>query len=360
MLACIDTEDDTIEKMKSSSILLKIYSEYIRLRIRERERERPVRQNITSVLVPGAAGPAGINTIKSLKMAGFGGKIIATDSSKLSAGFFMASAHVVMPKVVDEVNYMMKLEQLINNHNIEVLMPSSGYDIQPYSKHRKQIEELGAKPVVSDLESMEICYDKMMTFQKLNDKFDMPFTTTDPNKIPEFPIIAKPRREKGGYDMMIIEDENDLRHATSKFHDMIFQEYLPGAEYTIDVLSDLNKNPLVAVPRIRLETKSGISTQGKVIHDAQIEQICMNVANFIGIRGPCCIQIKGAKDGTLKLVEINPRMGGGTIFAALAGVNFPALILDMVSGKEIITPPSFSEVTIIRYFEEIVINKTDD
>ena len=313
-------------------------------------------QNITSVLVPGAAGPAGVNTIKSLKMARFSGKIIATDSSKLSAGFFMASAHAVMPNIIDEVNYMTKLEQVINNHNIEVLMPSSGYDIQPYSKYRKQIEQLGARPVVSDLESMEICYDKMMTFQKLNDKFDMPFTTTDPDKIPEFPIIAKPRREKGGYDMMLIENENALIQATSKFQDLIFQEYLPGEEYTIDVLSDLNKKPLVAVPRIRLETKGGISTKGKVIHDTQIEQICMNVADFIGIRGPCCIQMKGAKNGRLKLVEVNPRMGGGTIFATLAGVNFPALILDMVEEKEIIKP-SFSETTIIRYFEEIIVDK---
>ena len=313
-------------------------------------------QNITSVLVPGAAGPAGVNTIKSLKMARFDGKIIATDSSKLSAGFFMASAYVVMPNIIDEVNYMTKLEQVIHNHSIEVLMPSSGYDIQLYSKYRKQIEELGAKPVVSDMQSMEICYDKMMTFQKLNDKFDMPFTTTDPNKIPEFPIIGKPRREKGGYDMMVIENENDLIQATSKFHDMIFQEYLPGEEYTIDVLSDLNKKPLVAVPRIRLETKGGISTKGKVIHDTQIEQICMNVADFIGIRGPCCIQMKEAKNGRLNLVEVNPRMGGGTIFATLAGVNFPALILDMVQEKEIIKP-SFSETTIIRYFEEIIVDK---
>jgi carbamoyl-phosphate synthase large subunit len=315
-----------------------------------------VGQNITSVLVPGAAGPAGVNTIKSLKMARFSGKIVATDSSKLSAGFFMASAHVVMPNVIDEVNYMTKLEQVINNHNIEVLMPSSGYDIQPYSKYRKEIEQLGAKPVVSDLESMEICYDKMMTFQKLNDKFDMPFTTTDPDKIPAFPVIAKPRREKGGYDMMLIEDENGLIQATSKFQDLIFQEYLPGEEFTIDVLSDLNKKPLIAVPRIRLETKGGISTKGKVIHDTQIEQTCVNVADFIGIRGPCCIQMKGAKDGRLKLVEVNPRMGGGTIFATLAGVNFPALILDMVEEKEI-SKPSFSEKTIIRYFEEIIVDK---
>ena len=318
-----------------------------------------LRENITSVVVPGAANPAGINTIKSLRMARFDGKIIATDSSELSAGFFMASAYMVMPKVVDEEKYMTKLKQVIDNYKVEVLMPSSSYDIQLYSKYRRQIEELGAKPVVSDLESIEICHDKMMTFQKLNSKFDLPLTLTNPDRIHEFPVIAKPRREKGGYEPMIIADENDLTYVTSKFSNIIFQEYLPGTEYTVDVLCDLNKKPLVAVPRIRLQTKAGISTKGKVVHDPQIELTCMDVADSIGIIGPCCIQMTASKDGALKIVEVNPRMGGGTIFAALAGANFPALLLDMVKEKEIVKP-SFSEITVIRYFDEIVIDKIDD
>jgi carbamoyl-phosphate synthase large subunit len=315
-----------------------------------------MKEDITSVIVPGAAGPAGINTIKSLRMTRFQGKIIATDSCKLSAGFFMASAYMVMPEVIDEENYMMKLEEAISSHNVQVLMPSSGYDVYPYSKYRRQIEELGAKPIVSDLESIEICHDKMMTFQKLNGEFDLPFTTTNPDKISEFPVIAKARYEKGDYDITILENEDDLKYLSSKFSNVIFQEYLPGTEYTVDVLCDLDKKPLVAVPRLRLETKAGSSTKGQVIHDPQIEQTCMNIARSVGIRGPCCIQMKRSKDGVLKFVEINPRMGGGTIFAALAGANFPALLLDMVKGKEIVKP-SFSEITVIRYLEEIVIDK---
>ena len=82
----------------------------------------------------------------------------------------------------------------------------------------------------------------------------------------------------------------------------------------------------------------------------------MNIARSVGITGPCCIQMKRSREGALKTVEINPRMGGGTIFAALAGANFPALVLDMASGKEIVKP-SFSEITVIRYFEEIVMDR---
>jgi carbamoyl-phosphate synthase large subunit len=91
-------------------------------------------------------------------------------------------------------------------------------------------------------------------------------------------VIAKPRSGKGSRDVIMIEDESDLRYVTSKYHDMIFQQYLPGIEYTIDVLSDLNKEPLFAVPRIRLQTKGGISTKGKIVRNQKMEEDCMNIA----------------------------------------------------------------------------------
>jgi len=135
---------------------------------------------------------------------------------------------------------------------------------------------------------------------------------------------------------------------------LIFQEYLPGTEYTIDVLSDMECEPILAVPRIRVETRAGISTVGTIVKDENISETCKSIAKFLKIRGPCCIQMKESNDGILKIVEVNPRMGGGTIFAALAGANFPAMILDMVNGKKL-KIPKISEVTVVRYFEEIVV-----
>jgi carbamoyl-phosphate synthase large subunit len=66
-----------------------------------------------------------------------------------------------------------------------------------------------------------------------------------------------------------------------------------------------------------------------------------------------------SSEGVIKLIEINPRLGGGTIFTALAGANFPAMILDMVVGKEISHLPDVSEITVVRYFEEIVIRNEE-
>ncbi|MGC2386156.1 MAG: ATP-grasp domain-containing protein [Nitrososphaeraceae archaeon] len=305
------------------------------------------------VLVPGAAAPAGINTIKSLKMSNFAGKIVATDSTSLSAGFFMADVNEILPEA-DAQYYVKRLFEIVEKHHVQVLMPSSGYDIYPYSDNREALARIGATAVVSDRDTLEICRDKLLTYKKMSGKYNLPFTTADPDKVKSFPVIAKPRFGKGSRNVIKVNNEADLRYIASNFGNTIFQEFLPGVEYTIDVLSDMNKKPIIAVPRIRLQTKAGISTKGRIIRDADLETTCMNMAREIGIRGPSCIQMKESSEEQLKLIEINSRLGGGTIFSTLAGANIPSMILEMLSGTYI-DPPRVSEITVVRYYEEIVI-----
>lgn len=307
----------------------------------------------STILVPGASAPAAINTIKSLKMVKYPVRIVSSDTNPISAGFYMSDAHELLPEI-ESKSYLSRLFEIITKHKISILMPSSGYDIYHYSKYKEKLLKLGALPVVSDVTTMEICRDKMQTYHHLSKKFDLPLTTLDSKKLEGFPLIAKPRYGKGSKGIVKIENPLDLRYIQSKQNGFIFQEYLPGTEYTIDVLSDLNGEPLIAVPRIRVQTKAGISTVGKIIKDENISETCKSIAKYLKIKGPCCIQMKESNEGTLKLVEVNPRLGGGTIFTALAGANFPAMILDMAMGKRI-KIPRISEITVVRYFEEIVV-----
>ena len=311
------------------------------------------RGSTSTILVPSASAPAGINTIKSLRMVKYPVRIVASDSNPISAGFFMSDAHEVLPEI-DSKLYITRLFEIVEKHKIEILMPSSGYDIYQYSENKEKLLKLGALPVVSDKKTMERCRDKMQTFSYLSKKFDLPFTTLDYKRTSRFPIIAKPRYGKGSKGIVKIDNEKELKYVQIKKDNLIFQEYLPGTEYTIDVLSDLECEPIIAVPRIRLETKAGISTMGKIVKDENISDTCKSIAKYLKIRGPCCIQMKESEEGILKIVEVNPRLGGGTFFTTLAGANFPAMILDMVYGKKL-KIPKISEITIVRYFEEIVV-----
>jgi carbamoyl-phosphate synthase large subunit len=307
-----------------------------------------------NVLVPGAGGPAGINTIKSLRLVSFKGKIISTDSNYLSAGFFLSDLYYVIPQYDDKF-FIDNLLRIIKEQNIKVLMPSSGFDIYGYSDNYNLIRDYGAIPIVSRRKVLEICRDKLLSYQFLSKKFPFAFTTEYPEKINTFPIIAKPRFGKGSSNIILIENELELEFIMRKFENMIFQEYLPGTEYTVDVLSDLTEKPIMAIPRIRIDTKAGISVKGKIVRNSLIENLCKNTVETLGIRGPSCIQLKESKNGELKIIEINPRFGGGTIFTTLAGANFPAMLLELVSNNNNLVIPEVTEITVLRYFEEIVL-----
>lgn len=314
-----------------------------------------MRRKISTVLIPGASAPAGINTIKSLRLSEFKGKILSTDSNNLSAGFFLSDYYEVIPEAEAD-DYIEVLLNIVDKYNIELLMPSSGYDIFPFSEFKTKLKKHGVYPVVSDRKILEICRDKIYTFRHLSKSFDLPFTTLNPEEIDTFPIIAKPRFGKGSRDVLQVNDITELQFVSSRYSNMIYQEYLPGDEYTIDVMSDLDGNPIVAVPRIRLQTKSGISTKGKIILDSKLIEESMKIVTKLRIIGPSCIQMKKDKFDRFRLVEINPRLGGGTIFTTLAGANFPQMIIDLVEGKTV-SPPKISEITVLRYFEEIVLDE---
>jgi carbamoyl-phosphate synthase large subunit len=136
---------------------------------------------------------------------------------------------------------------------------------------------------------------------------------------------------------------------------MLIQEYLPGEEYTVDVLSDLSGAPLLAVPRVRLETKDGISSKGRVLRDPEMERLCLEIARHLNLKGPTCMQLKRDEGGRLKFLEINPRIGGGSMFTTLAGVNIPMLLLDLIAGTELAIPAP-NEIVVLRYYEEVVLD----
>ena len=275
-----------------------------------------------NVLIPGGGGAAGIGAIKSLRMCKFQGEIVSTDSDVLSAGLYLSDKRYVVP-LANDPSFFQEAMKIIEKEQIKIILPTSGFDIVPYSKNKEALEDNDIVVVMSDYEVIESCLNKEKFYYTLKNKFNLPYTTADISKMGSFPCITKPIFGKGSKNVFICNDENELNRILSKYNDMIIQEYLPGKEYTIDVLSDLDGNALIAIPRERIEVKAGISFKGKIILDETLQEECLNIAEHIGIKGPSCMQMKCDKEGVPKLTEVNPRMGGGTIMTTYAGGKFP-------------------------------------
>ena len=300
------------------------------------------------ILISGAGAPAAIGVIKSLKKSNFQGRIIALDANPLSAGFYLCDKGYVVPKLSDPKHWD-SIQKIIREESVTLILPTSGFDIQAFSKHKKELHEQGIKVFMSNSEAMETCLDKLKFFQALQDEVPIPKTSTDPSTL-QFPVIAKPRRGKGSVGIYKCETEKDVNKDDV---DYIYQEYLPGKEITVDCIFSKEGEMVLSVPRIRVETKAGISFKGKIFHDNEIDKVCEIAGKKIGLEGPVCMQLKQNAQGTYEFLEINPRLGGATFFVTLAGVNIPDICIKLSNNEEC-DIPNYEDITVLRYYEEVI------
>ena len=144
----------------------------------------------------------------------------------------------------------------------------------------------------------------------------------------------KPRVGRGGrgaeaYDSMGSVPKEKLGDGN------VICEYLPGNEYTVDTMCDLNGRLLYAVPRVRTEVLNGVSVRGRTENNADIIDIVREICKVLKFSGPINLQFKLNSQGKAKLVEINPRFSGGLPITAAAGIDPVAVLLDVAGGKEI-------------------------
>lgn len=132
-------------------------------------------------------------------------------------------------------------------------------------------------------------------------------------------------------------------------------EYLPGREFSVYAISD-NGKMAYCVPNLR-ESMMGPRTFGASTQDAngEIARICKSVLEKFRLSYNTNIQLKESDDEKLKLVEINPRMGGSIALPSAAGINLPYMAVKMALGESI--PPNLKQahVRMVRYVKEIFV-----
>jgi carbamoyl-phosphate synthase large subunit len=300
------------------------------------------------ILVTHAGGPAAISVIKSLQCSKFKNDIVivAVDSDPTAAGLFLADIQDTLPDSTQETQWKDSLFELIDRHNINVILQTGESDVALFSKFQKQICDAGVQLLIPTKLTIDTCQDKYTFYSLCKHEFKLPLTSLTKLNFPGKKII-KPVRGSGSRNIQIVEQQVSLQPG------FMIQYYVDGPEYSVDVLCDESSNMLVGVVRERIQTKAGISTKGRIVNDTKILNECAKICMHLNIKGPACIQLK-REGNDYFFLEINPRFAGGLFFSTLAGVNIPEMMLEHFSGNSItINQPK--EITVVRYFNEIVI-----
>jgi carbamoyl-phosphate synthase large subunit len=168
-----------------------------------------------------------------------------------------------------------------------------------------------------------------------------------------YPVIVKPRTGSGSRDISTVVSADELKATLSTTDPgFLVQEYLPGEEYSIDVLSDADGRVVAGVPRIRARVDSGVSVAGRTMHDCELERFGATVAATVGLTYISNVQVRRDHAGDPALLEVNPRPPGSLSLTVASGVDMPRLALDALRGSPLPEHIEFCEKAMVRFLDE--------
>ncbi len=189
---------------------------------------------------------------------------------------------------------------------------------------RGQIAELGAHAVVSDPLLCSAMHDKLAAeewFARNDDLRPMPTNSA--------PAIAKHRfgyASKGIYPLITQREVDDfLRRPDAA--DYLIQEYVDGDEFTVDAFVSRGGRVVDILSRQRLVVEAGIVLNSRTRWHDGIIATTEEILSRRGWQGPITLQYRLDGGGAAKLIEINPRFGGGVTHSIYCGLRMPKWLI---------------------------------
>ena len=272
----------------------------------------------------------------AMKQLDITGKVLVTDITPASATFHTADEAMLVPTADDE-DYIPTLIKICDNHNIGLVIPLTDLDLRIIATHRNDFEKIRSKVMIGAPETILTCQDKIRTskfLKKIGLKPIRTFTLSQFRERPFFPCFIKPLRGSASMGTGVLNCESELNaHLAAYGESMLVQDYIPGAEYTLDIYRNKAGEVLCVVPRQRLSIRAGEVEKGLTVNDAELIEAGVRIGeNLEGVWGVVNAQCRRPPGGKPHFFEINPRFGGGVPLAIAAGANLPRYVLEETLG----------------------------
>lgn len=289
------------------------------------------------------------------------GKVLTVDMNPQLSSACMASDGYFKVPAVSESDYKESLMEICRLMGIKLIIPTIDSELLFLAENKDWFIENGIIPVISDLNFIQICRDKKET-HKFFKSIDIPYCKEiDLNQF-KFPLFAKPYNGSSSIGTQLIRNEIELSSALKNENKLIFMEYVDPREYhefTIDMYFDKNSNLKCAVPRQRIEIRTGEVSKSVTRKNILYDYVCSRFKDCKGLKGCITAQVflKIVGDEVIG-IEINPRFGGGYPLSYRAGANFPEMLIkEYMLNEEISFCDNWkSDVLMLRFDDEIIIN----
>lgn len=288
-------------------------------------------------------------------------KIIAADCSDTAPALYFADKAVKLPRISDP-NYIEEVVNVCLTEKIYLIVPTIDTDLLLLSQNREYIESItNAKVLISDQRVIEICRDKIKTqeFLEQNNFGTAKMYTKEEieNNEVTYPVFIKPKSGSSSINAYKVNDNIELSLYMNIIKDPIVQAFMEGDEYTVDVFLDFKGKTISIVPRLRIATRSGEISKGKIIKDREIINDVARLVKVLGPVGPITVQLKKDRN-VIKYIEINPRFGGGAPMSIQSGADSCLYLYKLLMGETLEYSEDYSDnVTFLRFDSSICLDE---
>lgn len=312
-----------------------------------------------NVLVDSAGTVTCQSVIRGLRAAeGLVNKIVTIDSNPLNAGRFMSDSFYVAPNA-DTEEYLDFLREMTLRENVNVIIPIVDSGLLNISKNIDMLEPF-SHIIISPYDTISMCDDKAKTYKMFKEAgLKTPEIYESISAIDNYPVFVKPLSGgRASLGCMRVNNEAELKVAmrhTDK--PLLIMDYVEGQEYTIDVICTMEGDYIAALPRKRLETKSGVSYKSEIVHNEDILLEVKKLVSKFDFFGPLNIQCIEDDDGEYNFIEVNPRFSGTLSATIGAGLNTVEILLAGLYNKSLIENKHFDykDGFMLRYWSDVFV-----
>jgi carbamoyl-phosphate synthase large subunit len=189
---------------------------------------------------------------------------------------------------------------------------------------------------------VELCGDKLAFAETLRrDGYPAVPSGTDLESIPAGPKgwVVKERRGAGSRRIGLALDRLAAKRHAATLTQPLFQPFVVGREYSIDVYVDGEGRGKGAIARTRDLVHGGESQVTTTRRHSRLEELCLEVATRYGVLFHSCFQAIEDPAGDLHLLECNARIGGASTLAMAAGLDSLRWFLLEALGGDTSTEP---------------------
>ncbi|MDD4148316.1 MAG: ATP-grasp domain-containing protein [Candidatus Cloacimonetes bacterium] len=327
------------------------------------------------VFVTDGLAPATPAILESLFRSSY--RVYVGESFSLNASFFskFCSGKFVYPNPeVDKVNFVIKLRNYLKMMRINYLIPVSSKVIDAILSSGIDLSSEGIHFLLPDYDTWLIAEYKHKTLKIAEELgISMPVTVFDPSLSYQelvqrlfTPFIIKVSKSDGARGVLRVTSEREFNEyiakCKSKCFQYFFQELIPLGGKSMNASYLYDKNGVIKawflMEKVRqYPIKGGSTSYSKSVYDENILNIGKNLLDRIGWRGVAEVEfIQDPRTMQWVLMEINPRFWNPLLLAIKSGVNYPALIMDLIDNRSIQPMLQYSHEIRFSFFPYELIN----